>query len=371
MTEIAHFIDNARVPGASGRSQPVWNPATGESDKTVALASAEEVGRAVAAAAAAWPAWARTPALRRARILDRFKMILWDRMDRLAEAISAEHGKTHDDAVGEVTRGLEVVEFAVGAPNLLKGEFTENVGTGVDSHALRQPLGRGGRASRPFNFPAMVPMWMFPVALAVGNTFVLKPSERDPSASLHDRRVARRGRPAQGRVQRRAGRQGGRGRAADASRRQGSELRRLDAHREVHPRDGHPPRQARAGTGRGQEPHGDPARRRPRHGGQRADGRGLRLRGRALHGHLGRGSGDRPRRRRADRAARAQDRGAQGGSRRRPVLRDGPRGDPGRQGADPRLHRQAASRRAPRSSSTAAASGRRRATRGATSSVPR
>lgn len=183
MTEIAHWIDNARVAGGSGRSQPVWNPTTGESEKTVALASSDEVGRAVAAARAAWPGWAKTPALRRARVLDRFKMILWERADELAEVISSEHGKTHDDAVGEVTRGLEVVEFAVGAPHLLKGEITENVGTAVDSHSLRQPLGVVAGIT-PFNFPAMVPMWMFPVAIACGNTFVLKPSERDPSASL-------------------------------------------------------------------------------------------------------------------------------------------------------------------------------------------
>ncbi|WP_299651282.1 CoA-acylating methylmalonate-semialdehyde dehydrogenase [uncultured Jannaschia sp.] len=183
MTEIAHYIDGTRVSGTSGRSQPVTDPATGESTREVALASSAEVDRAVAAAQAAWGEWRRTPALRRARILDRFKTILWDRMDQLAEAVSAEHGKTHDDALGEVTRGLEVVEFAVGAPNLLKGEITENVGTGVDSHSLRQPLGVVAGIT-PFNFPAMVPMWMFPVALACGNTFVLKPSERDPSASL-------------------------------------------------------------------------------------------------------------------------------------------------------------------------------------------
>ncbi len=183
MSEIGHYIGGAVIAGTSGRSQPVWNPATGEPEKTVALASAEEVGTAVADAKAAWPAWAKTPALRRARILDRFKMILWQRADQLAEAISAEHGKTHDDAVGEVTRGLEVVEFAVGAPHLLKGEITENVGTGVDSHSLRQPLGVVAGIT-PFNFPAMVPMWMFPVALACGNCFILKPSERDPSASL-------------------------------------------------------------------------------------------------------------------------------------------------------------------------------------------
>ena len=183
MSEIAHFINNERVAGTSGRSQPVYNPATGQESATIALASTEEVDRAVAAAKAAWPAWSKLPPLRRARILDRFKMMLWDRADQLAEAISAEHGKTHDDALGEVTRGLEVVEFAVGAPQMLKTEMSENVGTNVDSYSLRQPLGVVAGIT-PFNFPAMVPMWMFPVALACGNTFVLKPSERDPSASL-------------------------------------------------------------------------------------------------------------------------------------------------------------------------------------------
>lgn len=183
MTEIAHYINGAQVAGTSNRSQPVFNPATGTSDKTVALASTAEVDAAVAAAKAAWPKWSKTPALRRARILDRFKTILWDRLDQMAEVISSEHGKTHDDAVGEVTRGLEVVEFAVGAPSFLKGEFSENVGSGVDSHMIRQSLGVCAGIT-PFNFPAMVPMWMWPVALAAGNTFILKPSERDPSAAL-------------------------------------------------------------------------------------------------------------------------------------------------------------------------------------------
>jgi malonate-semialdehyde dehydrogenase (acetylating)/methylmalonate-semialdehyde dehydrogenase len=116
-------------------------------------------------------------------MLDRFKTILWERTDELARAISAEHGKTHDDALGEVTRGIEVVEFAVGAPHLMKGEFSEAVGTGVDSYGIRQPLGVVAGIT-PFNFPAMVPMWMFPIAIVTGNTFILKPSERDPSASL-------------------------------------------------------------------------------------------------------------------------------------------------------------------------------------------
>ncbi len=183
MSEIGHFISGRVVAGRSGRSQPVFNPATGTTERSVALGSPAEVDDAVAAARAAWPAWAKASPLKRARILDRFKAILWERADQLAEVISSEHGKTHDDAVGEVTRGIEVVEFACAAPTLLKGEFSENVGTGVDSQMVRQPLGVVAGIT-PFNFPAMVPMWMFPVALATGNCFVLKPSERDPSASL-------------------------------------------------------------------------------------------------------------------------------------------------------------------------------------------
>lgn len=183
MEQIAHYISGQRVAQTSGRSQAVFDPATGVSTKSVALASRAQVDEAVAAAHAAWPAWAKSAPLKRARILDRFKMILWERADQLAEVVSSEHGKTHEDAVGEVTRGLEVVEFASAAPTFLKGEFSENVGTGVDSQMIRQPLGVVAGIT-PFNFPAMVPMWMFPVALACGNCFILKPSERDPSAAL-------------------------------------------------------------------------------------------------------------------------------------------------------------------------------------------
>lgn len=183
MTEIGHYISGAAVAGASGRTAPVFNPATGEQEKTVSLASSAEVGRAVAAAQEAWPEWSATPPLKRARILDKFKTLLWERGDELAKAISSEHGKTHEDALGEVMRGLEVVEFATGIPSHLQGDFSQNVGTGVDSYSVRQPLGVVAGIT-PFNFPAMVPMWMFPVALACGNTFILKPSERDPSASL-------------------------------------------------------------------------------------------------------------------------------------------------------------------------------------------
>ncbi|MCF6326650.1 MAG: CoA-acylating methylmalonate-semialdehyde dehydrogenase [Devosiaceae bacterium] len=183
MSKITHFINGAPFAGDSDRAAEVFNPATGSVEKSVVLASSADVDTAVAAAKSAWPKWSKTPALRRVRILDRFKNILWDRGDQLAKIISAEHGKTHDDALGEVTRGLEVVEFATSAPSFLKGEFSENVGTGVDSYMIRQSLGVCAGIT-PFNFPVMVPMWMFPIALATGNTFILKPSERDPSASL-------------------------------------------------------------------------------------------------------------------------------------------------------------------------------------------
>lgn len=183
MTNIQHYVGGQSFAGTSSRTQPVYNPANGQSDKDVVLATTGDVNAAVAAAKAAYPSWANTPPLRRARVLDRFKSIIWERMDELATAITLEHGKTFDDAKGEVTRGLEVVEFATAAPTFLKSEFSDNVGTGVDSYNLRQPLGVVAGIT-PFNFPVMVPMWMFPVALACGNTFILKPSERDPSASL-------------------------------------------------------------------------------------------------------------------------------------------------------------------------------------------
>jgi malonate-semialdehyde dehydrogenase (acetylating)/methylmalonate-semialdehyde dehydrogenase len=181
--EINHFIEGKNVNGKGERRAAVFNPATGEQSGQVRLASGADVDAAVQAALRAFPAWAGTPPLRRARILNKFLRILEERTDELAAIITAEHGKTILDAKGEIQRGAEVVEFATGAPQLLKGEFTDSVGTGVDSHSLRQPLGVVAGIT-PFNFPAMVPMWMFPVALACGNCFILKPSERDPSASL-------------------------------------------------------------------------------------------------------------------------------------------------------------------------------------------
>ena len=181
--EVRHWINGQLVAGTPGRFGDVYNPASGEVQAKVAMATAAEVDAAVAAAAGAFPEWAAQPALRRARVLFRFREIFERRLDEVAALLTSEHGKVFSDARGEATRGLEVVEFATGIPQLLKGEFTEQVGSGIDSWSMRQPLGVVAGIT-PFNFPAMVPMWMFPIALACGNTFVLKPSERDPSASL-------------------------------------------------------------------------------------------------------------------------------------------------------------------------------------------
>ncbi|MEQ9886749.1 CoA-acylating methylmalonate-semialdehyde dehydrogenase [Pectobacterium zantedeschiae] len=183
METVSNFIQGAIASSNSQRYAAVYNPATGEQIRQVVMSDKTEVEQAIASAAAAFPAWSKHSPLRRARVLFRFKALLEERMDTLARLISQEHGKVYSDAVGEVTRGLEVVEFACGIPHLQKGEHSANVGTGVDSHSLMQPLGVCVGIT-PFNFPAMVPMWMFPIALATGNTFVLKPSEKDPSLSL-------------------------------------------------------------------------------------------------------------------------------------------------------------------------------------------
>ncbi|MGH1361317.1 MAG: CoA-acylating methylmalonate-semialdehyde dehydrogenase [Burkholderiaceae bacterium] len=183
-TRVGHWIDGAAVsPKSDDRMMPVYDPSLGEAVREVSLADVGLVDSVVESSAAAFPAWSATPPLRRARVMFKFKALLEEHADQLAEIISREHGKVFSDAHGEVTRGLEVVEFACGIPQLLKGEYSEQVGSGIDMYSVRQPLGVCVGIT-PFNFPAMVPMWMFPVALACGNTFILKPSERDPSASL-------------------------------------------------------------------------------------------------------------------------------------------------------------------------------------------
>ncbi len=183
ITTINHYLGGQRVTGQGSRSADVYNPATGEVTAKVPLASTAEVEQAIAIARDAFPEWSAYTPLRRSRIMYKFKELLENHADELAAIISAEHGKVHSDALGEVTRGLEVVEFACGGPHLLKGEITESVGSGIDSHGLRQPLGVVAGIT-PFNFPLMVPMWMFPVALACGNTFILKISEKVPSAAM-------------------------------------------------------------------------------------------------------------------------------------------------------------------------------------------
>ncbi|MCG8423533.1 MAG: CoA-acylating methylmalonate-semialdehyde dehydrogenase [Proteobacteria bacterium] len=181
--KLTHFVNGKNVPGQSGRWFEVTNSATGEVATEVPMANGEECARAIAAARAAFPAWAATPALRRARVFFKFKELIERHADELVDMITVEHGKVRDDARGSLTRGLEVVEFVCGAPHLLKGSFSGDVGRDIDCHTIRQPLGVCVGIT-PFNFPVMVPMWMFPVAIACGNTFVLKPSEKDPSPSL-------------------------------------------------------------------------------------------------------------------------------------------------------------------------------------------
>jgi malonate-semialdehyde dehydrogenase (acetylating)/methylmalonate-semialdehyde dehydrogenase len=183
ISQIGHFIGGQVRVGDSGPAQNVFNPASGAVTGRVSLGGAAEVAAGVAAAQAAFPSWADQPPIRRARVMFKFLELVNARRDDLARAITAEHGKVFTDAVGEVTRGIDIVEFACGIPQLLKGQFTDQVSTGIDNWTLRQPLGVVAGVT-PFNFPVMVPMWMYPLAIAAGNCFVLKPSPLDPSTSL-------------------------------------------------------------------------------------------------------------------------------------------------------------------------------------------
>ena len=183
MRDIRHFVNGAAFEGASGRFGDVFNPNTGEVQARVQFASEAELDKAVQAALAAFPAWAATNPQRRARVMFEFKRLVEANMNELAELLSSEHGKVVADSKGDVQRGLEVIEFACGIPHALKGEYTEGAGPGIDVYSMRQPLGVVAGIT-PFNFPAMIPMWMFGVAIAVGNTFILKPSERDPSVPV-------------------------------------------------------------------------------------------------------------------------------------------------------------------------------------------
>ncbi len=181
--EITHWIGGQRVPSSGNRRQPVFNPATGAVSRQLHLAETADVNAAVANAQTAFQAWADTPPIRRARVINNFLALMNQHKDTLAAMITAEHGKVFTDAQGEVMRGIDIIEFACGIPQLLKGDYTDQVSTGIDNWTMRQPLGVVAGVT-PFNFPVMVPCWMFPVALACGNSFILKPSERDPSPSL-------------------------------------------------------------------------------------------------------------------------------------------------------------------------------------------
>jgi malonate-semialdehyde dehydrogenase (acetylating)/methylmalonate-semialdehyde dehydrogenase len=183
MRDIQHFVNGAALAGTSGRFGDIFDPNTGEVQARVALATAGELDAAVRAAAAAQPAWAATNPQRRARVMFEFKRLVEARMDELAALLSSEHGKVLADSRGDIQRGVEVIEFACGIPHILKGEFTEGAGPGIDIYSMRQPLGVVAGIT-PFNFPAMIPMWMFGIAVAVGNTFILKPSEKDPSVPV-------------------------------------------------------------------------------------------------------------------------------------------------------------------------------------------
>ena len=285
---LSHFVHGKEVAGTSGRFGDVFDPATGQVTGKLPLASKQEVEAAIAVAQAAFPAWAQTTPLNRARVMFKFKALLEQHADEIALAITREHGKVLSDARGELTRGIEVVEFACGIPQLLKGEHSMNVGSGVDSYSEYAPLGVVAGIT-PFNFPCMVPMWMFPIAIACGNTFILKPSERDPTPPMILARLLQASRPARWRLQRRAWRQGSGGHAAGRPARAGGELRRLDADRRVPVCARQRGRQTHPGPGRRQEPHGGDARRGHGAGRQCAAGRRLRLGRRALHGDFGRG----------------------------------------------------------------------------------
>ena len=183
MNIIEHFVGGKVIDGTSQRKGQVFNPATGEQESEVILATKSDLDKTVEIAKKAFETWSLKPALQRARIMFKFKELIEKNFDELTKLIVSEHGKVYEDAKGSLIRGLEVVEFACGIPHVLKGEFSENVGTNVDSYSMRQPLGVAAGIT-PFNFPAMVPMWMFPLAIACGNTFILKPSEKDPSCPM-------------------------------------------------------------------------------------------------------------------------------------------------------------------------------------------
>ena len=262
MKTIAHWMNNDTYPGASGDTATVTNPATGEVTGEVALGSIEDARAVIDAAAAAFPTWRDTSLARRTQILFDFRELLNSRKGELAEIITSEHGKVVSDALGEVSRGQEVVEFACGIPHLLKGGFTENASTKVDVYSIRQPLGPVGIIS-PFNFPAMVPMWFFPIAIASGNTVVLKPSEKDPTASLWLANLWKEAGLPDGVFNVLQGDKTVVDELLTNTGNQVDQLRGIHPDRPVRLRHRHRRGQTSPGPGRGEEPRRDPARRRP------------------------------------------------------------------------------------------------------------
>ncbi|EHI42662.1 LOW QUALITY PROTEIN: methylmalonate-semialdehyde dehydrogenase (acylating), partial [Rhodococcus opacus PD630] len=340
--EIAHWSDGKPFAGTSGNTAPVTNPATGAVTGQVALASVEDARAVIDAAAAAFPAWRDTSLAKRTQVIFTFRELLNARKGELAEIITAEHGKVVSDALGEVSRGQEVVEFACGIAHLLKGGMTENASTNIDVSSLRQPVGPVGIIS-PFNFPAMVPMWFFPIAIAAGNTVVLKPSEKDPTAAIWMAELwAEAGLPA------------GVFNVLQGDKTAVDELLTHPAIKAISFVGSTPIAQYVYATGTahgkrvqalgwGEEPRHRPARRRPRPRRRRHGQRRLRLRRRTLHGHLRPGRGRRHRRRvgRQDQRAHrhVEDR------RRHPRLRHGPAGDQGAPRQGRLLHRRRRKRR--------------------------
>ena len=260
MRDIGHFIGGKEVKGTSGRQGDVFNPNTGEVQAKVALANKSEVENAIANAEAAFPAWAATNPQRRARVMFKFLELIQGEYDDLARLLSSEHGKTFADSKGDIQRGLEVVEFACGIPNLIKGEYSEGAGPGIDLYSMRQPLGVVAGIT-PFNFPAMIPLWKCAPAIACGNAFILKPSERDPSVPMRIaelflkpdcRRACSMSSTATRRRSTRCSRLAGKG----------GRLCRLVVDRRIHLRNRHRPRQTGAMFRRRQEPHDRDAGRR-------------------------------------------------------------------------------------------------------------
>ncbi len=290
---LDHWVGGAPWSGESRRTAPVYDPARGIVQREVRLASTADVDAAVEIARAASGGWRDASIAKRQTVMFAFREIVNARKEELAAILTSEHGKVTSDALGEIARGLEVVELACGAASLTKGAYSENVSTGVDVYSLRQPLGVVGIIS-PFNFPAMVPLWFFPVAIAAGNAVVLKPSEKDPSAANWLAAAMTEAGLPDGVLNVVHGDK----EAVDAllvhPDVRADLVRGLHADREVHLRDRQRARQARAGPRRREEPHARPARRRPGPRRRRCGECGLRLGGRALHGDL-RGAGGRRR----------------------------------------------------------------------------